>query len=122
MTLDLTKDQKSKISLHGGYVLSTRYPDALPMWKEIGTDVKQALFQNLINRLREYECNDIAEKLESHRHEETLKLLQIRFKSIKDKRRAQAKQQAQLQEQKGVDPSLISSHRTILTINESQTV
>ena len=105
MTLDLIKNQKNKISLHDDYVLFTRYSDALSMWKEIDTDLKQALVQNLIKRLCEHECNDIVEQLKSS-YEKTLKLLQIRFKSRKNKRRAQAKQRAQFQEQKSVNSLL----------------
>lgn len=97
MTTTLTKDQKSKVSLHGGYVLSTHYPEALPMWKDIGTDVKKTLLKDLVKRLREKECSDVAEYVESYQ-EEALKLLQIRFKSMKDKRRAKSKKQAMEQE------------------------
>lgn len=54
----LSKDQKSKISIHGGYVLSTHYPEALPMWTDIGTDVKQTLLKDLVKRLGEQQCSD----------------------------------------------------------------
>lgn len=87
MATALSKDQKSKVSLHGGDAISTRFPDDLPMWSSIGTDVKQELLTLLIERLRENQCNDVADYVGSHREEAT-KALQIRFKSMKDRRRA----------------------------------
>jgi len=103
----LSKDQKSKVSLHGGYVLSTHFPDTLPMWKDIGTDVKQTLLKDVIERLRDHQCSDVAEYVGS-RQEEALKLLQIRFKSMKDRRRAKLKKQAT--EHEGLDPPFVSNH------------
>ena len=110
MTTTLSKDQKSKVSTHGGYVLSTRFPNTLPMWKEIGTDVKQALLKDLAERLREHQCSDVAEYVGSHQGE-ALKLLQIRFKSLKDKRRALLKRRAI--EHKGLESCLLPSHGLI---------
>lgn len=55
--------------------------------------MKQTLLKDVIERLRDHQCSDVAEYVGS-RQEETLKLLQIRFKSMKDRMRAKSKKQA----------------------------
>lgn len=67
------------------------------MWKEIGTDVKKTLFKDLVKMLYKKQCSDVAEYLVL-RQEEALKLLQTRYKSMKDLRRVKSKKQATEQE------------------------
>lgn len=88
-------------------MLSTHFPETLPMWKDIGTDVKKILLEDVIERLRDHQCSGVAEYVGSHQ-EEALKLLQIRFKSMKDRRRAKLRKQAT--EHEGLNPRFVSNH------------
>ena len=90
MATVLSKDQKRKVSIHGGHVIDTYFPDGLPMWTDIGTDVLQNLLELLVEELREKKCNDVADHVETH-PDEAKRALQIRFKSLKDRKRRQAK-------------------------------
>lgn len=112
----LFKDEKSKISQHDDYVLFTHFSNTLSMWKNIDTNVKQILLKDVIERLHEYQCFNVIEYVKS-RQEKTLKLLQIRFKFMKNKKRAKLKKQ--VIEYESLNFSIVSNHVVNLIVCES---
>lgn len=61
----------------------------------------------MIERLRDHQCFDVVEYVGSHQ-KKALKLLQIRFKSMKDRRRQKLRKQ--VTEHEDLNPRFVSNH------------
>ena len=87
MALTLGASQKRALSVHVGDVILDFYHRESPLWSMIGMGTQAELRRLMIERLREKDCADVADILETSSLDTTVGVIKKRFKTLREKRR-----------------------------------
>lgn len=87
MALTLGASQKRALSVHVGDVILDFYDREPPLWSTVGTVTQAELRRLAIERLREKDCADVADVLETSSLDTAVDIIKKRFKTLREKRR-----------------------------------
>ncbi|KAL9124656.1 MAG: hypothetical protein Q9217_006032 [Psora testacea] len=106
MALALSMSQKTALSKHVGHVILDFYDGKPPLWSEVGTGTQAELRRLVIRRLKEEDCADVADILETSSLDTAVGVIKKRFKTLRERKRRQ-KEREQWAEKQAVskDPS-----------------
>ena len=87
MGLTLGASQKRALSVHVGNVIVDFYDQKPPLWSTVGTETQAELRRQVITRLKEKDCADVAEILEASSLDTAVEVIKRRFKTLREKKR-----------------------------------